>query len=149
MLTKKAKYGLQAILLLAKDYGKGPITIADLAQREGIPKKFLESILLALKNRNILYSLKGKGGGYVLARPPNEISMGEIVRHLDGPLAPVPCVSKTAYRRCEECEDERTCGIRLVMKRVRDSIADILDGTSLEDVLNMIDEARHEIQNRF
>jgi len=149
MLTKKAKYGLQAILLLAKDYGKGPITIADLAQREGIPKKFLESILLTLKNRNILYSLKGKGGGYVLARPPNEISMGEIVRHLDGPLAPVPCVSKTAYRRCEECEDERTCGIRLVMKRVRDSIADILDGTNLEDVLNMIDEARHEIQNRF
>lgn len=149
MLTKKAKYGLQAVLLLAKDYGKGPITIADLAQREGIPKKFLESILLALKNRNILFSLKGKGGGYVLARPPNEISMGEIVRHLDGPLAPVPCVSKTAYRRCEECEDERTCGIRLVMKRVRDSIADILDGTSLEDVLSMIDEARHEIQNRF
>ncbi|HOP47255.1 MAG TPA: Rrf2 family transcriptional regulator [Desulfobacteraceae bacterium] len=147
MLTKKAKYGLQAILSLARDYGKGPVTISDLAKREVIPKKFLESILLELKNRNILYSIKGKNGGYILAKPPNEISMGEVVRYLDGPLAPVPCVSKTAYRKCTECEDERTCGIRLVMKRVRDSIADILDGTSLEDVLNMITETRNEIYN--
>ncbi len=147
MLTKKAKYGLQAVLSLARDYGKGPVTISDLAKREVIPKKFLESILLELKNRNILYSIKGKNGGYILAKPPNEISMGEVVRYLDGPLAPVPCVSKTAYRKCTECEDERTCGIRLVMKRVRDSIADILDGTSLEDVLNMITETRNEIYN--
>jgi len=147
MLTKKAKYGLQAVLSLARDYGKGPVTISDLAKREVIPKKFLESILLELKNRNILYSIKGKNGGYVLAKPPNEISMGEVVRYLDGPLAPVPCVSKTAYRKCTECEDERTCGIRLVMKKVRDSIADILDGTSLEDVLNMITETRNEIYN--
>jgi Rrf2 family protein len=145
MLTKKAKYGLQAVLSLARDYGKGPVTISDLAKREVIPKKFLESILLELKNRNILYSIKGKNGGYVLAKPPNEISMGEVVRYLDGPLAPVPCVSKTAYRKCTECEDERTCGIRLVMKKVRDSIADILDGTSLEGVLNMITETRNEI----
>lgn len=147
MLTKKAKYGLQAIVSLARDYGKGPVTISDLAKREIIPKKFLESILLELKNRNILHSIKGKNGGYILAKPPDEISMGEVVRYLDGPLAPVPCVSKTAYRKCTECEDERTCGIRLVMKKVRDSIADILDGTSLENVLNMITETRNEIYN--
>ena len=100
-----------------------------------LPKKFLESILLELRNKGILGSKKGKGGGYFLARAPGVISVGEIIRALDGPMAPVPCVSQTAYRTCEECENEATCGIRAAMQDVRDATAQILDRESLADVL--------------
>ena len=135
MLSMKAKYGLRALTLLAREYGKGPILIGDLARQERIPQKFLEIILLDLKKKGILQSKKGKGGGYFLNRPPKATSVGEVVRALDGPLALLPCVSQTAYRRCDECPDEKTCGIRSVMKEVRDSTAHILDGTSLADIL--------------
>jgi Rrf2 family protein len=135
MLSMKAKYGLRALTVLAKEYGKGPVLIGDLARKERIPHKFLELILLDLKKKGILQSKKGKGGGYLLIRPPSATSVGEVVRALDGPLALLPCVSLTAYRRCDECPDERTCGIRSVMKEVRDSTASILDGTSLADIL--------------
>lgn len=135
MLSMKAKYGLRAVLRLAREYGHGPILIADMAKREGIPRKFLELILLELKNKGILHSKKGKGGGYVLGRRPDAVRLGEIVRLLDGPLAPLPCVSQTAYKPCPDCPDEYTCEIRMVMKDVRDAIAEILDGTSLSDVL--------------
>jgi Rrf2 family protein len=104
-----------------------------------VPRKFLELILLELKNHGLLQSKKGKGGGYALARPPETINVGEIVRLIDGPIAPLPCVSKTAYMRCEECRDERTCGIRLVMKNVRDATASILDATSIADLRNLAD----------
>lgn len=120
--------------------------IADLAQSEAIPKKFLELILLELKKVGILHSIKGKGGGYVLGREMDAISMGEIIRVLDGPLAPVPCVSETAYRKCEDCIDERTCCIRVVMKKVRDSIAEILDGTSLNSLLRISKKIEAEIK---
>jgi Rrf2 family protein len=139
MLSKKAKYGLKALTLLAKEYGHGPVLITDLAQKEGIPKKFLELILLNLKHHGILQSKKGKGGGYFLGRPPDSVTMGEVIRALDGPLAPLPCVSQTAYQRCEECTDELTCGIRMVMKEVRDQTAKILDGTSLADLLGKVE----------
>jgi len=122
-------------LILAREYGRGPILIAELAERDRIPKKFLESILLQLKNAGILGSRKGKGGGYFLAREPSQITMGRAVRVLEGPLAPVPCVSETAYQKCQECDDEASCGIRLVMKDVRDAIADILDHTTLQEVV--------------
>jgi Rrf2 family protein len=135
MLSMKAKYGLRALTFLAREYGKGPILIGDLAKQERIPQKFLEVILLDLKKKGILQSKKGKGGGYFLNRPPRATSVGEVVRALDGPLALLPCVSQTAYRRCDECPDEKTCGIRSVMKEVRDSTAHILDGTSLADIL--------------
>ena len=135
MISRKTKYGLQALIYLAKKYGKGPVLIAELAKRERIPKKFLESILLDLRNKGILQSKKGKGGGYALARPPHAITMGEVIRVLEGPLAPVPCVSQTAYRKCEECRDENSCEIRMVMKQVRDAIANILDHTTLADLL--------------
>ena len=134
MISKKTKYGLQALLALARAYGEGPVLIADLADQERIPRKFLEAILLQLKNVGVLSSRKGKGGGYELGKAPGEISIGQIVRILDGPLAPVECVSVTAYRPCTECRDENSCGIRLVMKDVRDAIADILDHTSLADM---------------
>ncbi len=120
---------------LAREYGHGPVLIAELSRREKIPQKFLELILLDLKKKGILRSKKGKGGGYFLSRSPADVSIGELIRTLDGPLALLPCVSQTAYRRCDECIDETTCGIRSVMKEVRDRTAEILDGTSLEDLI--------------
>ena len=141
MLSKKTKYGLKALLYLARQYDKGPILIADLARDERIPKKFLEAILLALKNNGILHSKKGKGGGYYLGRHPKNITFGQAIRVMEGPLAPVPCVSETSYATCGECDNEATCGIRLVMKDVRDAIAGILDRTSLADALERVENA--------
>jgi Rrf2 family protein len=135
MLTRKTKYALNALSYLAKAQHRGPVLIAELAREERIPKKYLERILLDLKVRGILRSQKGKGGGYYLGRKPEQISVSEVVRLMDGPLAPVSCVSETAYERCSECRDEAACGIRLVMKEVRDAIANILDGTSLADLV--------------
>jgi Rrf2 family protein len=131
----KATYGLRALTALARGHGGGPMLIADLAASEAIPRKFLELILLDLKRKGILRSKKGKGGGYSLSRAPSDISVGEVIRALDGPIALLPCVSQSAYRRCDECIDELTCGIRHVMKEVRDATAGILDNTTLEDLL--------------
>src|SRR5271170_5477303 len=139
MLSNKAKYALKALMVLAKEYGQGPVLISDVAQREGIPRKFLELILLELKNQGILQSKKGKGGGYFLARTPQSVSVGQVVRIMEGPLAPLPCVSKTSYMRCRECRDERSCGIRIVMKDVRDATAKIMDSTSLADMLKRVE----------
>lgn len=136
MLSSKAKYGLKAMVYLARHEGSGPVLIADIATSERIPKKFLDAILLEMKNQGLLSSKKGKGGGYILARPAARIMVGDIVRVLDGPLAPVPCVSRTAYRRCEDCVDEAACAIRAVMQDVRDAIAAILDNTTLADMAN-------------
>jgi Rrf2 family protein len=141
MLSKKSKYALKALTILAKEYGQGPVLISDIARREEISRKFLEIILLELKNAGILQSRKGKGGGYSLGRPPQQITLGHVIRVLDGPLAPLPCVSRSAYIRCRECRDERTCGIRMVMKQVRDATAQILDSTTLEDMLKQVELA--------
>jgi len=113
---------------------KEPVLIADLAKRGNMPQKFLEAILLELKNHGILRSKKGKGGGYALAKKPEEITFGNVIRLLEGPLALLPCVSQTAYRRCDECVDEEVCGIRVLFKEVRDATATILDGTSVAKV---------------
>lgn len=141
MLSRKSKYALKALAVLAKEYGQGPVLISDMAQRDEIPRKFLEIILLELKNAGMLQSRKGKGGGYSLGRPPHQITLGHVIRVLDGPLAPLPCVSRTAYVRCRECRDERTCGIRMVMKEVRDATAQILDATTLADMLKRVEIA--------
>jgi Rrf2 family protein len=134
MLSSKAKYGLKAMVHLAQREGLGPVLIADIAEAERIPKKFLDAILLEIKNQGLLASKKGKGGGYVLARPAARIAVADILRILDGPLAPVPCVSHSAYRRCDDCADEAACAIRAVMQEVRDAIAAILDNTTLADM---------------
>ena len=131
MLSKKSKYGLKALLVLAQEAGRGPVLVSDLAEREGLPKKFLEAILLELKRHGLLQSKKGKGGGYFLSRKPSEVTVGQVIRVLEGPLALIPCVSQTAYMKCEECVNEEACGIRLIMKDVRDATARILDSTSL------------------
>ncbi len=138
-LSKKSKYAFRALIMLAKRYEQGPVLIGDIAKKHQIPKKFLELILLELRNQGILGSKKGKGGGYFLARSPDSISLGEVVRALDGPLAPVPCVSQSAYRTCEECTDEASCGIRAVMQDVRDATAKILDQESLADLIRRED----------
>ena len=131
MLTRKSKYGLKALLMLAEKAGRGPVSISELAEQQGIPAKFLEAILLDLKRHGFLQSKKGKGGGYALSRPPSEIMVGQIIRVLEGPLALVPCVSQTAYMPCAECLDETTCRVRWAMKEVRDATAQILDNMSL------------------
>jgi len=131
MLSKKAKYGLKAMSILAKEYGNGPLLIGEIAKRERIPPKFLELILLELKKKGFLQSKKGKGGGYYLNKLPETISVGALIRALDGPLALLPCVSQMAYERCAECPDEQTCGIRSVFKEVRDSTVSILERTTL------------------
>jgi len=133
-LSRKARYALRALYVLANDEARGPVLIAEIAQRERIPHKFLELILLELRNAGILRSKKGKGGGYSLARPAREVTLGQVIRVVDGPLAPIPCVSERAYVRCEECVSEESCGTRMVMKEVRDAVAKILDGTTLADV---------------
>jgi Rrf2 family protein len=142
VLTRKSKYGLKALLLLAREYERGSILASEIAARELIPEKFLQLILLELKRRGIVLSRRGHGGGYRLARRPAAIDFGEVVRALDGPLALTPCVSLTAYQRCDECADEQLCGIRLVMGAVRDSTARILEGASLAKVNRAVDRAR-------
>jgi Rrf2 family protein len=145
-LSRKGRYALRALNALAAQSasGGGPMLIADLAERERIPRKFLEAILLELKNAGILHSKKGKGGGYVLAKDPSKIVLGEVIRIIDGPLAPIPCVSERAYARCDECADEATCGTRLVMKQVRDAIAQILDNTTLASAIEQSARARRK-----
>ena len=134
MLSKKAKYAIKALQYLARNRDRGPVLIAEIAEREGIPQKFLEAILLELKKEGFLESRKGKGGGYFLGKPPEDVTLGAVVRKIEGPLALLPCVSQLHYRRCEECTDEATCGLRMVFKDVRDRTAEILDGTTLADV---------------
>src|ERR1700674_3670207 len=131
MLTRKGKYGLKAMIALAKEHGEGPVLIGDLAEREAIPKKFLENILLSLKHRGLVHSRKGPHGGYQLGRAPEQISVGDVIRALDGPLALVSCVSQSAYAPCEECVTERDCAVRRLFQQVRDETARILDGTTL------------------
>src|SRR5579859_3407548 len=134
MLSMKAKYDLKSMLRLAREYGRGPCLIADLASDEGIPKKFLELILLELKQQGVLLSKKGKGGGYFLARRPADISVGSVVRILEGSLAPVPCVGHDIYRPCDECKTPEICSIRLLMGEVHDATSAILDATTLEQL---------------
>jgi len=143
MLTKKGKYALFAVLHLARKYGDEPIRISELAQEERIPQKFLEAILLELKKQGFLLSKKGKGGGYVLRASPDQITVGEVIRAIEGPIAPVPCVARTTNEKCPECKPDEVCGIRLLMKDVRDAISEVLDNTTLTDVLKRIAKATH------
>lgn len=133
----RAKYALKALVYLAKVRTQGPVQIGDIAESQKLPRKFLEQILLELKNLRVLKSRQGKGGGYLLAKEPSQIEVGHIVRVFNGPLALVPCVSVTAFGKCEECLDFDHCGVRRIMKKVRDVTADILDGTTLEAMVNI------------
>lgn len=134
MLTKKGKYGLKAMVHLAGRLPGEATLVTDIAVANEIPKKFLDTILGELRNAGFVNSKKGKGGGYTLARPAHEIRVGHIVRVLDGPLAPIQCASKTSYRRCEDCADERHCCVRLIMLEARNAIATVLDNRTLAEM---------------
>ncbi|MGE0666314.1 MAG: Rrf2 family transcriptional regulator [Sphingomonadales bacterium] len=134
MLSQKAKYALKALLVLAERPVGVPVQVVELAEAGNIPRKFLELIMLELKKHGILYSQRGKHGGYMLARSSSEITFGDIVRAMDGPLAPIPCASLTAYRKCADCTNEKTCAVRIMMRRVRDAASEVLDNTSIADM---------------
>lgn len=140
-LSQKSKYALRALQVLARERGRGPVLAGDLAKREDIPHKFLELILLTLKNHGLLSSKRGKGGGYALTKEPKAIALGEVIRLFDGPLAPIPCASERSFRKCDDCRDAATCGTRLVMREVRDAMAKILDHTTLADLTARVDAA--------
>jgi Rrf2 family protein len=133
--SKKSEYGLRALIELTSAYGKARLQRHHIAQRQRIPVEFLEQILLALRNAGLLASRRGVDGGYSLIKPPGEVSLGQIIRILDGPLAPIPCVSKTAYQKCRDCPyaDSGDCPLQGVMGHVRQAIADILDHYTLKD----------------
>jgi Rrf2 family protein len=141
-ISKRTQYGLKAMLALGRRYGEGPVLIATLAKQESVPVKFLEVILLDLKGQGLLDSKKGKNGGYQLSRPPSTVTLGSIIRMLEGPLAPLPCASETAYRPCEECGDIESCGTRIIMRQVRDAIAAVLDSTTLADLISRVEASR-------
>lgn len=134
MLTQRSRYALRALIYIARAEGAAPVPISTIAADQKLPRKFLEIILLELKNGGLVTSFRGKMGGYRLAKPAAEISFGEIIRLIEGPLALVPCVSVSAYQRCADCFEETTCVIRKVMLTVRDQTAAILDNTSLADL---------------
>jgi Rrf2 family protein len=135
LLSKKTKYAIKALLALANRYEQGPMLISELAEQEALPRKFLESILLDMKNQGILGSKKGVGGGYYLIKPPSEVMMSSIIRMTDGPIALTSCASLNFYERCQECPDEFSCGLRDMALQVREASLKVLTNTSLKDMI--------------
>ena len=138
MITQKMKYALKALLVLADEAGAeapAPLTIEEIATRSGTPKRFLEHILLDLRKQGVVASIRGRSGGYSLLKAPREISISELLRRIDGPIAPLPCLSRSAYQRCEDCTDEETCRIRKVFAEVFWSYLVLIDSLTLEDML--------------
>jgi Rrf2 family protein len=137
-ISKRGEYALRALIDfgLAQALGRSLLQVSELATKEDLPIKFLEQILMQLKAAGYLESRRGKHGGYLLARPPENISIGQVVRLIDGPLAPIACVSQTAYERCS-CPDEEHCGLRMLMLDVRNAISNVLDRFTLADVVEV------------
>jgi Rrf2 family protein len=142
MLSQKARYAMHALLVLAEHGGHEPMMIADVAAKAHVPRKFLEQILLELKKRGVVRSQRGRAGGYLLGRPAKDITFAEIIRVTDGPLALSPCVSVTAYQRCADCIDEKTCAIRKVLLAARDATAEVLETRTLASALTSTRRAR-------
>ncbi|MGE3314645.1 MAG: Rrf2 family transcriptional regulator [Planctomycetaceae bacterium] len=130
-LSRKSDYALRALFTLVSRHGAGPVSIRELAERNDIPKRFLEQIMLDLKSRGWVRSIAGRDGGFVLGRDPSEITMGEVVRHFDGVLAPIACVSTSHY---EPCSQESVCRFRRVMLDIRNYIARLMDQSTLAAV---------------
>ena len=147
MISKKTIYAFKALIHLAGIPAGQSVLIADLAREENIPRKFLEFILLSLRKGGLLQSRVGKGGGYTLALPANRITVGAIVRILEGDIAPVPCLSTTNHARCEECRDEATCGIRLTMADVNAALTTVLDGLTLADMVERSEAELNKLKN--
>jgi Rrf2 family protein len=141
MLTRKGKYGLKALVHLACLEPGEVALVNTIAEANNIPKKFLEAIMSDLRKAAIVYAKKGKGGGYALARAPEEIHVGHVIRVLDGPLAPIACASQNFFQRCDDCPDQNACAVRLLMLHVRSAIADVLDTQTLAELRNLPAEA--------
>lgn len=138
MISQKMKYALKALLVLADEAEKAKpeaLTIEEIAKRSGTPKRFLEHILLEIRNAGVIASTRGRSGGYSLIKRPTEVSLSELLRTIDGPIAPLPCLSRRAYQRCEDCTDEATCRIRKVFAEVFWSYILILDSLTLDDMM--------------
>lgn len=142
MLTNKGKYGLKALAHLARLKPGQTVRAIEIATADNIPKKFLDAILGELRREGIVVSQKGPGGGYALARDASEITLGEVIRVLDGPLAPIRCASRKSYQPCTDCRSVARCTVRLAMLEVRDAVAGILDRTSLDQMLHAPDIVR-------
>lgn len=142
MLSKKTKYAIHALLKLAREKKRGPILISEISESENIPKKFLEAILLELRKAGILGSKMGKGGGYYLIREPEEVNLAEIVRLFDGAIALVPCATYQFYQKCDDCKDEVTCGLKWIMKDVRDATVEKLKTSTLQQIINQENKLR-------
>lgn len=136
MLSKKTKYALHALTFLGKKQASTPILIAEISKECSIPKKFLETILLELKQATILGSKMGKGGGYFLRFKPSDIKLSQVIRMFNGPIALLPCASKNYYQPCDECENESNCGLKSVMEEVRDETLKILENKTIQDIIN-------------
>lgn len=147
MLTKKGKYGLKALIHLARLEVGETAFVADIAAKNNISKKFLDTILLELRNGGLLRSKKGPGGGYALGKPARDIFIGQAIRILDGPLAPIRCASKTAFEPCDDCDHPEDCQIRAAMTDVRDAIATILDNMTLEELVSKNSPASEAVTN--
>jgi Rrf2 family protein len=135
MISQKAKYALRALVALCKVPQGQSVMISDIARDQAIPKKFLEQILLELKRSGIVMSRRGRLGGYVLLKAPEHVTFGEVLRLIDGPIAPLPCLSKIAYRKCSDCAEEATCEIRRVFAHVTLATRAVLDSTTLADAV--------------
>lgn len=135
MLSKKTRYALKALVVLGKNFGQAPLQISRIASEENIPKKFLEQILLDLRNSGLLFSKKGAGGGYGLVKDPSEIFLVQVLRLTGGPVALLPCVSLNFYQKCDECINEGTCGVRDVFLDVRNATLKVLSETSIADII--------------
>jgi Rrf2 family protein len=133
MLSQKARYALRALVELAREGPDRQLTAGEIATRADAPRKFLEAILLEMARRGLIVSRRGKFGGYVLARPAEEISFAQVIRVIDGPLALAPCVSQMAFRKCDDCPDLETCALRPALRRARDATAEVLEAYSLAD----------------
>jgi len=134
MLTRRTKYALRTLVLLAREAPEARLSTAEMAEKENMPRKFLEKILLELQQNGYLSSAKGRNGGYSLIKPAASIHVSEIVRLFDGPLALVPCASVTAYRPCPDCGNEASCCIRSVMRAARDAVSAVLEKYTIADM---------------
>lgn len=135
MISQKAKYALRALVALSRVPPGESVMISEISREQVIPKKFLEQILLELKRAGIVISKRGRLGGYVLLKAPEQVTFGEVLRLIDGPIAPLPCLSKIAYRKCADCGEETSCEIRQVFARVAVATRDVLDRTTLADAI--------------
>jgi Rrf2 family protein len=135
MISQKAKYALRALVALCKAPPESSLMISEISQAQAIPKKFLEQILLELKRAGLVTSRRGRLGGYVLLKPADRITFGEVLRLIDGPIAPLPCLSKIAYRRCADCKDEASCEIRHVFSHVVKAEREVLDRITFADAV--------------